>query len=74
MYIFKYHPDNTIYRNGAYEATFQDFTSSHPGFPLEEGKFFEYSENKLELINEHGHHIDADISEYQTLITAINGL
>ncbi len=72
MYIFKYHPDNTIYVNGTYNSKFSEFMAENPDFPLIENQFFEYSNNKFSIINSEGHHILADESEYSLLINAIN--
>lgn len=74
MYIFKYHPDNTIYRNGGYVCTFSEFKELHPDFPIEEGQYFEYSESKFVLINERGHDVSVNSDNYSSLITAINNL
>jgi hypothetical protein len=74
MYIFKYHPDNTIYRNGDYVATFAKFKELNPNFPITEGQFFEYSNDKFVLINDAGHDVDANSADYTTLIEAINNL
>lgn len=74
MYIFKYHPDNVIYRNGFYHATYAEFMAQNPMFPLVEGQYFEYGQDKFALINEHGHHINVSTDDYTTLITAINNL
>lgn len=74
MYIFKYHPDNTIYRNGSYISTYAEFMADNPNFPLKEGDFFEYGEEKFVCINEHGHDVVAGGAKYQTLINAIHNL
>lgn len=72
MYIFKYHPDNVIYRNGTYVSTFAEFKELNPDFPIVEGQFFEYSSNGFVAINEEGHNIEA--APDVTLIEAINNL
>ncbi len=74
MYIFKYHPDNDIYRNGVFVATYAEFMSANPEFPLIEGEFVEYGEEEFTRINEHGHHLPAGGARYQPLINAINNL
>lgn len=73
-YIFKYHPDNTIYRNGAYVSSYADFMAARHDFPLVESEFFEYGEEKFVRINEQGHDIIAGGARYQLLIQAINNL
>lgn len=71
---FKYHPDNTIYINGAYFADYGQFVQTRPTFPISEGDFFEYDGEKLEIINNEGHHFEVDIDAFEDLVTAINGL
>jgi len=72
MYIFKYHPDNVIYRNGTYVSTFPQFMAENAEFPLIEGEFFEYSEDGLDLISPSGNHSNqADLAPYADLIAAI---
>lgn len=72
--MLKYHPDNAIYKNGAYYSTYDEFKTEFPAFPLELGKFFEYANGKLSFINEEGHHTDAKLEENAELINAINSL
>ena len=72
--MFKYHPDNTIYKNGAYYSTYDKFKSEFPTFPLELGKFFEYKNGVLQFINSEGHHSIAKLEENNELINAINSL
>lgn len=73
-YKFKYHPDNTIYRNRSLVSSYQEFMTLNPGFPLVEGEFFEYGDT-LELINSEGHHLSQDdLKPYENLIAAINNL
>tara|TARA_R100001230_G_C5485256_1_gene34885 strand:- start:258 stop:476 length:219 start_codon:yes stop_codon:yes gene_type:complete len=72
--MFKYHPDNTIYRNGNYYGTFDEFKNEFPTFPLVLGKFFEYANGKFSFVNEEGHHTDAKLEENAELIKAINSL
>lgn len=75
MYIFKYmQGDNTIYRNGNYIGTYEEFMADNPNFPLAEGEYFEYGQEKFVRINEHGHDIVAGGAKYQPLINAINNL
>ena len=75
MYIFKYHPDNTIYRNGKLIGTYAEFLANNVGFPLVPWQFFEYRNDGFDLINNHGHHIpQEDLSEFQGLIQAIEAL
>ena len=77
MYIFKYHPDNNIYRNGVLMSSYADFIAAHPNFPIEQYSFFEYrddSENGFDGINGDGHHIPLDITKLTTLINAIKNL
>lgn len=77
MYKFKYiQRDNTIYINGEYYSTYDEFMAENPNFPLVQGRFFEYRGNGiLELINSEGHHApQGDLTEFQSLITAIENL
>ena len=74
MYIFKYHPDNTIYRNDKYWGTYEKFKAENPDFPIIEGEFFEYGEEEFTRINIHGHHLPSGGAKYQALIQAINNL
>ena len=74
MYIFKYHPDNVIYRNGSYISSYAEFMVINPTFPLVEGNFLEYGLDKFVTINSQGHDVAANIEDYQSLISAINSL
>ena len=74
MYIFKYHPDNVIYKNGSYISTYGEFMAINPLFPLVEGNFLEYGLDKFVTINSQGHDVPADIADYAGLIQAIGVL
>jgi len=77
MYIFKYHPDNNIYRNGIFVSSYADFMTANPDFPLEQYAFFEYrkdDENGLDSISSNGNHSSLDITKFATLINAIKNL
>lgn len=79
-YKFKYHPDNAIYKDGAFHKPFAQFIADNPGFPIIQGQYFELKTNgSLELIKEvitpsnttYSHEIVEDLTPYQDLITAI---
>ena len=72
--MFKYHPDNVIYKDGLYYGTYNEFKSEYPSFPLELGNFFEYKNGTLEFINSEGHHVSAKNEDNETLINAINNI
>lgn len=78
MAIFKYHPDNLIFRNNAFYKSFADFNVENPNFPIIEGEFFEYKESgEFELIiNFNGTFtgIKRNPLGFQGLIDAINNL
>lgn len=79
-YIFKYHPDNVIYYNGSFLASFDNFIAENSTFPIIENEFFEYKGGvDLLLINanEHGTFESVapdNIGEFSELIEAINKL
>lgn len=51
-YKFKYHPDNWIGINGIPSYPFAEFIEVYPDFPITEGNFFEYHNDKrLEIIH-----------------------
>lgn len=74
MYIFKYHPDNVIYMNNTYKHTYVEFIALYPDFPIIEGHFFEYGDNKLDSIDSQGHHLTQDLSLFEPLIVAIGDI
>ena len=74
MYIFKYHPDNTIYRDGKYLSTFAEFVKYNPNFPITEGDFFEYSDDKFVTINSQGHDVVVNRANYSTVMNKIDNL
>tara|TARA_R100001230_G_C5467702_1_gene23750 strand:- start:21 stop:302 length:282 start_codon:yes stop_codon:yes gene_type:complete len=69
--MFKYHPDNVIYKNYCSQCKFADFVALNPDFPITEGSFFEYNKGVLEFINSAGHHVEANITDHQELVDAI---
>jgi hypothetical protein len=77
-YIFKYHPDNVICRNGVCGIPYAEFMENHPDFPLVEGEFFEYRYDAFEIIKIIGNTyigiIQNDLQPYKNLINAINDL
>jgi hypothetical protein len=73
-YIFKYHPDNVIYLNGAYHSTFAEFIEVNPDFPIVEGVFFELKEQSVELIDINGCHTSGNINDFNNVIGAIDGI
>lgn len=74
-YIFKYHPDNTIYRNGEYIGTLEEFLNDNDNFPIIENQFFEFKENgDFVTINNEGHEIEVDKNSFTDLINAIESL
>lgn len=75
-YKFKYHPDNVIYKDGAFHKPFAQFMADNPTFPITEGQFFEFkNDGSLELIHNvngtYTHETVKDLTPYQDLITAI---
>jgi len=70
---FKYHPDNTVYYDNQI-YTYADFIAANPGFPIAEGFYFEYRENGFDVINNEGHHLSSNASNYPSLIAAIDNL
>lgn len=79
MYIFKYHPDDTIYYKGNYLAEFDAFLLKHPSFPLTRGDYFEYGLNRagsdeIFAITSEGHSLPRNVAKYQAVITAIKNL
>ena len=69
--MFKYHPDNVIYENYRFQCKFADFVLENPNFPIVKGKFFEYNNGTMELINSVGHHAEVSVSDYQDLVDLI---
>lgn len=73
-FIFKYHPDNVIYRNNEYYGTFKEFSEKHPSFPIDEGAYFSYYDNGFDYISDSGNHQISTVEENQEIVDAINNL
>lgn len=59
--VFKYHPDDTIYQEGKYLCTFEQYIAINPTSNLVQGHFFELlDDGSLTVIDDEGHHGELD--------------